>query len=287
MLECEIYLDSVFLKGPARVTVLMPGPTEAVMPEAFYRPGKKYKVLWLLHGGMNGNREWIYGTDIVEYVKERRFLAVIPDGLNSDFANHPEFGEGYFFCDFFFRELMPFIHNWFPASERKEDNYLTGYSMGSAAVWSYGLLHPEKFEGIIPLSGAPADYSYLEPYRELTGAEFRALARAHPEKFPAGYGKPETPIHLKEINRIACFETVDAFLQSSENVIGRLREIKEEKVLPGVYLEGNAGTGMEDFQTVLKKAAAGRVFLKFTNENTHCFTFWNSTLKKALDYFRI
>lgn len=42
--------ESEYLKNNHEVTVILPDKPRALTPEEFYRSGRKYKVLWLLHG---------------------------------------------------------------------------------------------------------------------------------------------------------------------------------------------------------------------------------------------
>lgn len=316
MAEYTLQFASSYLGGPIEVTALLPEPDDTEDPEAFYRSGEKYQVLWMLHGGKNSNRDWLYSSGIADYVKKYRFMAVIPNGLNSDFANHPEFGDGFFYSDFFFRELMPMVHRWLPASPRREDNFLTGYSMGCAASWVYGTMRPECFGGVIPLSSPPADYRYLEEYRGLSAQAFRELVKRHPEKFHAGYGRPGLPMHQKEVNMIAKYGIVGDFLDSPECVWSRLEEYAgsgrtagrakdkqgvqeagqlekgragcgENETLPRFYVPGNRDRSMERFQAAVQDWGIGCVHFEYMEGDAHCFAFWDEAVKKAIAYFHI
>jgi hypothetical protein len=127
MSEYTINLRSSILAGPTDVTVIVPNPRMGSNAKEFYSAGKKYKVLWLLHAGSGGRNDWRRDTNIGRFVQDREVIVVKPDALNSDFANHPQFADGYDFSDYFFDELMPFIHNWFPASSKLPVNYCADY----------------------------------------------------------------------------------------------------------------------------------------------------------------
>jgi putative tributyrin esterase len=291
MSEYTINLRSSILDGPTDVSVILPNPRGGKNAKEFYSSGKKYKVLWLLHGGNGDRNDWLRNTNIGRYAQERELILVIPNGLNSDFANHPEFANGYNFSDFFFDELLPFIYNWFPASANPQENFLAGYSMGGAATWMYGLCHPEKFAGIAPLSSSPKDYAYLEPYRELNASEFRAQAVANPQAFPSGYGDPKNGILLKEINMIAKYATVGEFLDSYECTWERFREVAASKKLPQIYIA--CGTNDRSYEKLIKfqkyaeELGINEIQYDFVAGEGHSFTLWDAVMPKVLEFFGI
>ena len=57
---------SRYLGNGHHVSIILPdspwGPREAVKP--FYESGKKYKVLWLLHGTSGDHSDWVRYTQI-------------------------------------------------------------------------------------------------------------------------------------------------------------------------------------------------------------------------------
>jgi putative tributyrin esterase len=282
---CSVKLKSNYLFGPTDVSIVLPNPPMDGNPREFYESGDKFPVLWLLHGGKNTFRDWLLGTNVGRYAIERGIILVIPDGQNSDFTNHSEFGDGYYFLDFFFEELMPFIYNWFPASDKPEDNFIAGNSMGCAATWIYGLLYPEKFGCIAPLSNQPLNYEYLEPYRNLTSAEFRAIVAADKHAFPSAYGILTGGIHVKEVNTIAKYPTVGDFLDSYEHTWARFREAAAAEKLPKVYLPGTTRDGkMLEFKEYADALRVKNIAYDLSDVNAHCFDFWESAVRKFLDF---
>lgn len=291
MSRYSIQLQSRMLAGPINLSVLMPTPPMGECPTAFYGQRRKYPVLWLLHGGGGNHSDWLEHTNVARYIRGRELIAVIPDGLNSDFANHPEFADGFQYCDFFFDELMPMVQHWFPASENPKDHYLCGFSMGGAATWMYGLLHPERFGGLAPLSSPPRNYDALEPVRHLDSAAFRAQALADRTAFPSGYGNPNGGILLKEINMIAKYETVGDFLDSCECTYHRfLDACRERRELPPIYaLSGESDQGSEKlrvFAGMAEQAGAKNLQVEIT-EGGHDFAFWDQAVQKVLEHFAL
>lgn len=289
MSEYTISLKSTVLAGSTNLSVIVPNPKSGASVREFYGSGQQYKVLWLLHGGGGDCHDWLRNTNIGRYAEERNVIAVIPNALNSDFANHPEFADGYNFSDFFFDELMPFVHQWFPASEAPKDNFVAGFSMGGAATWMYGLQHPEKFGGIAPLSSAPRNYGYLEPYRSLTASEFRAAVMADRTAFSSGYGNPADGMLTKEINMIAKYPSVGDFLDSSECTWERFREaVAAESLLPTYIACGTEDRNypkLVEFREFAEELGAQGIYYDFVPGAGHNFEFWNAVIPKAMNFF--
>ncbi len=284
MSEFNIELFSHRLNGPTEVTVIVPNPP-ANDPTGFYTDGHTYKVLWLFHGGLNGRRDWLRNSNIARYCMERGVMAVIPNAPNSDFSNHPEYGDSFLFRDFFFDELMPMIQNWFPASKRPEDNFLAGYSMGCQTVYAYGVLHPELFGGLIPLSSPPLDYSFLEPYRDLDSLAFRAAAAKDPVTFHAAYGPP-AGLHTKEVNLIAKHPTVGAFLDSADCTRARFMEASAAGTCPPVFLSGSSSDrALMAFKDYADANGVTCITYEISDVFSHDFTFWDAAIQWAMDHF--
>ena len=145
MAYVSLHIDSEFLGANTNITVILPEKKGEQTPEAFYGSGKKYKVLWLFHGGHGDCTDWIRKTKIELYACEKDLVVVCPSAQSSFYQNWPTFGPGYYMKDFFFHELMPLIYGWFPVSDRKEDNYIAGLSMGGVGTLTFLLEQPQRF----------------------------------------------------------------------------------------------------------------------------------------------
>lgn len=287
--EHRISLVSRVLGGPTEVNVILPPPSDNCSTREFYASGKRFKVLWLLHAGLGDHNDWLRYTDICRHVQGHDVILVMPNGLQSDFTNHPEFADGYMFTDFFFEELMPFIHNWFPASEAPEDNFIAGFSMGDAATMMYALAHPEKFGGIV--GGMLKDYSRLEEYRDMSSGEFRRFVEEHPTAISAGYGKPGMSIFQKEVNMVAKYRTVGEYLDSMEHSWYYARTALQEHRLPKVFFPyANNPTGqraMESFRQIAGELSITDVHYELIEGDTAGFAFCDGYIPKMLEYFGI
>ncbi len=289
MNQIVLKMKSKRLMQKSEICVLLPEVPMGRYPNEYFTVGRKYPVLWLLHGGTCDFDDYLQNEHIANMLQGHEVMVVMPNGLNSDFANHMEFGTGYAFADFFFEELMPYIYKTFPASSEQEDNYLTGFSMGGAAALMYGLYQPEKFGRIAVLGSTVREAAFLEPYQNLSGEQFRKLAMENPTGFPTEFGNPECGITLKEINMIARYGTVRDYLGSMECTWNRFMELAEKRKLPQMlFCCGDQDMCCEKVQAFKKYADtvdSGKVTYVFLPGYGHDRA--DVTLRESIRYFQL
>lgn len=187
------------------VDIIIPDPPQGVDTKEFYRTTKKFPVLWLLHGTWGGYNDFVRRTSIDLYAKECNLIVVMPNGMNSDYSNWPDAMMGYNMFDFLTEELMPMVHNWLPASDKKEDNFICGLSMGAMGAAKYAVNHPDLFGGCSAMSGTPRDIQRLAAEGKLEERTLKSIEKSGGlEKYLASYenvwgkfkdlaGKPDAP----------------------------------------------------------------------------------------------
>jgi putative tributyrin esterase len=254
MNQFEIKLKSNIMMTKMPLCVLTPEVPRGKNAAEYYGSGKKYPVLWLLHGATGDYNDWLQNCSIDKRLRGHELIVVMPNGWNADFANYMEFGTGYAYTDFFFNELMPFIYGNFPASDKPEDNYVSGFSMGGAGALMFGLLHPEKFGGIAPLGSSIRQSEFLKPYLDMKGWEFREFAMENHTKLPTEFGDPSYGITRKEVNMIARYPTVRDYVNSMECTIERLPEVIKSGKLPEIFFCCGSEDCSEEVQKVVKYA---------------------------------
>lgn len=163
MALATLHFESKYLKNNQTVNIILPDRPQEEVPKSFYTQGNKYKVLWLLHGTFGDYSDWVRKTNIEMYAIERNLMVVMPSGLNSNYDNWPNFMMGFQMFDFLTEELMPLVQGWFPASAKREDNFIAGLSMGARGTIKYAVNHPELFAAAAMLSQAPDDFSKVRP----------------------------------------------------------------------------------------------------------------------------
>lgn len=260
-----VQFESQYLKCNTDITVIMPDKKRGLTPEEFYRSGEKYKVLWLLHGTYGDHSDWIRKTGIELYACEKDLIVVMPSVMNSNYANWDNFGIGYSAYDYLFEELMPLIYGWFPASDKREDNYIAGLSMGGRGTCVYAFNHPEKFAAAAILSASPRDTEWV-------------LANA------------SESMKKRTEGMIANRGGFDAYQASYENTWDILDKLVAEKAdLPRLYF----AIGSEDeivydafvrFREHAKEIGLAAEFEEIEGYK-HEWRFWDITIQHALEFF--
>lgn len=265
--------ESEYLATNTDVNIVLPDKPRALTPAEFYGSGKKYKVLWLLHGTFGDYTDWIRKSNIELYACEKDLIVVMPSANNSNYVNWPNFCTGYNAWDYLFEELMPLVYNWFPASSKREDNFIAGLSMGGSGAMQYAIGHPEKFAGAASLSNAPANIRQMQE-----------------PTYDGKAGSTDTASFNRRMqNVVAAFGGLDAYKESVVNVWDKLPGLVKSGGLPKLYF----CCGTEDTLIWKRycefKEYAEKIGLPATFEEcegfTHEWRFWDLFIQKALAFF--
>ncbi|MGB8453001.1 MAG: alpha/beta hydrolase family protein [Anaerocolumna sp.] len=128
---------------------------------------EKYPVLYLLHGYGNNHATWSGYTNIELFAEERNIAVVMISAENKSYVNHVS---GDRFYDFIQKELPEFVCGMFPVSERPEDTYIAGLSMGGFGTFVHAFNQPWRFAAMGAFSAAVS----LDP-AVLAGGENRPI----------------------------------------------------------------------------------------------------------------
>jgi len=286
MSEFHVTFRSYYLSGTINITIITPNAIDQGEVEAYYNADREFPVLWMLHGGYGTFADWATYNTVPRYAIERNCIMVAPSAPNSDFCNRPDVGEGYYFEDFFIKELVPLVRKWFHGSSDPEKNLISGNSMGCAATWRYGLLYPEIFGYLGPLCNQPLNYNFLEPYRDLTSAQFRALAQR--ERIPTAYGIDSGSIHEKELNNVCAYASVGDFLDSIENTWVRFDEAAVANKLPKIFISGALekkwGPMMGIFKGHCEDLEIKNITFDMYDQPTHNSPFWEQSVERFMEF---
>ncbi len=152
-IQCNVI--SYLLKRTVDLTIILPTVTipEASQPDlrnVHHTYPHPYPVLYLLHGMGNNHQQWGGYTNIELYAEERQIAVVMISGENKFYLNS---GKDLFY-DFIETELPEFVRNTFPISDKKEDTYIAGLSMGGFGALIHGLKNPQNYRAIGAFSAA-------------------------------------------------------------------------------------------------------------------------------------
>ncbi|MCD4827254.1 MAG: esterase family protein [Acholeplasmataceae bacterium] len=112
---------------------------------------KKVKVLYLLHGYYGHYMDWMRLSSIERYASKYQLCVVMPSVDNSYYTNNAV-GVNYF--NYVSTELPKIIENMFHVSDKAEDRFVCGLSMGGYGALKIGLTYPDRYHKIASLSGA-------------------------------------------------------------------------------------------------------------------------------------
>jgi S-formylglutathione hydrolase FrmB len=111
----------------------------------------RYKVLYLLHGLSDDHTAWQRWTSIECYVEGLDLIVVMPAVARSFYT---DMSCGAKYWTFVSEELPLVVRDLFPVSEKREDTFVAGLSMGGYGAFKLALSHPHRFAAAASFSGA-------------------------------------------------------------------------------------------------------------------------------------
>ena len=124
---------------------------DAFVPE---HPGdmknRSLPVLWLLHGAEGHSSDWFRFTQIELFAQEKGIIVVCPSAGSGFYVNGYR---GVQWGDIITEKLWGIVHGMLPTSDRPEDNFVAGNSMGGYGAMLLGLSRPDRFSKIGCFSG--------------------------------------------------------------------------------------------------------------------------------------
>ena len=146
----QVQFFSAALNVASSVNVILPEANQGIGMGAA-RDERPPKVLYLLHGYSDDHSIWMRRTSVERYAANHN-LAVIMPAVNHSFYCNEAFGEKYW--DYVSDELPRTMHRFFRLSDKPEDTYVAGLSMGGYGAMRLALTYPEHFAGAASFSGA-------------------------------------------------------------------------------------------------------------------------------------
>ena len=122
----QVQFFSKALEVASTVNVILPEPAQGIGVDAA-QAAELPKVLYLLHGYSDDHSIWMRRTSVERYAAQYN-LAVIMPAVNHSFYTNEVQGERYW--DYVSEELPQVMHRFFRLSQRPEDTFVAGLSMG-------------------------------------------------------------------------------------------------------------------------------------------------------------
>ena len=132
------------------------------LPDGFDQSGKKYPVVYLLHGLSDDYQAWVQRGNMQTVLDELigtgeacEMIVVMPNAGGPDIRNT---WNGYFnmpgwnYEDFFFQEFLPFVEAKYRVIGDKGHRAVMGLSMGGGGSTVYAQRHPDLFSSCYAMS---------------------------------------------------------------------------------------------------------------------------------------
>ena len=236
-------------------------PVDKFGPQAENAEQKPLKTLYLLHGIFGNYTDWVNGTRIQAWAEANDLAVIMPSGENRFYLDDEKSGELY--GEFIGKELVEFTRKLFPLSDKREDTFIAGLSMGGYGAIRNGLKYAENFGCVIGLSAA------------LVHDTWKAADNSAPIfTFRRNYYE-------------AIFGEYDKVKGSDKDPKALLLKLKEEgRPVPKMYLccgtEDGLVTANRDFRDFLNENGVDLTYVE--GPGKHDWVFWDTYIKKVLDW---
>jgi len=222
-------------------------------------PDKPYPVLWLYHGASQDCTEWLRQTSIERYANKRGVACVMPSGSNGHGMNMVH---GMKYYDMLAYELPAFIHYALPClSDKREENFTGGASMGGNVAFKMALNFPDKFAAAGAFGGA------LDIVSILSGT-----SKDGNEKLPATFTH--------------AFPSADEIRGTKHDLIYTAAELTKKGLCPRLWsMVGNQDFGVLQVKGACEKMKAlGVDITEVYDEGTHGFDLWDRYVEPFMDW---
>jgi S-formylglutathione hydrolase FrmB len=149
LIQCHFFSEVLGLS--TSMTVILPQKTKGQIGMEGEASQGRHKTLWLLHGLSDDDTIWLRRTSIERYAAPYGLAVVMPQVHRSFYTDMHHGGK---YWTFLTEELPEIARSFFPLSERREDNFVAGLSMGGYGAFKWALRRPEMFAAAASLSGA-------------------------------------------------------------------------------------------------------------------------------------
>lgn len=218
--------------------------------EYMTKKDQKFKTLYLLHGLLGNYTDWVSRTRIQQWAEEKNLAVVMPSGDNAFYFKSRTPWNDY---EAFIGDELPAItRQMFPLSDKREDTFIAGLSMGGYGALRNGIVFSDTFSHVIGLSSA------LHIFDDLS----------------------------EEAN-IGLFDNLEEASKTNLNPkIAAEDMFREKREIPKFYMSCGRQDDLlgvnVDFRDFLRKNGADVTWDE--EDGGHDWDFWDSQIKKVLDW---
>jgi len=251
LLHVDYY--SHVLRMEMQMDVILPEATRGQIGMEGRGGGEKWKTLYLLHGMSDDHTIWQRRTSIERYAADKGIAVVMP---TTHLGWYTDMHHGFDYFTAITDELPRLCREFFPnISDKREDTYAAGLSMGGYGALKCGLRAPETFSKVASLSGG-LDAAALAKQRAAKGSSY--WTDIFGENAKGGF----------------------------DDLFAAARELKKSPVRPDVYM----WCGTEDFlyeQNLKMRSHLIRLGYNLVYEESpgdHQWKYWDAKIQTVLDW---
>jgi S-formylglutathione hydrolase FrmB len=237
-LRCDFFSEALSLS--TSMTVLLPQRTSTQIGMAGRTVAGPPPVLYLLHGLSDDDTIWLRRTSIERYVAPLGLAVVMPQ-VHRSFYTDEAYGGRYW--TFLSEELPALVADLFRVSDRREDTFVAGLSMGGYGALKWALRQPERFAAAASLSGA-VDVAGLRT-RRVRPEDPRLFDRVFGDREVAG--GPDDVLALVRAADPATLPALYACCGTEDELIGDNERFRDACAAAGVPLTTDFGPGAHDW----------------------------------------
>lgn len=148
--EIEFYSDVLGMNMP--MTVIVPQRTRGGIGVDTAEIDKTFPTLYLLHGLSDDHTTWARRSEVELWAEFSGMAVVMPTTHRAWYTNE---AHGMKYETFVAEEVPKVCRSFFRGmSDRREDNFIAGISMGGYGALKLALKYPDRYSICIPFSGA-------------------------------------------------------------------------------------------------------------------------------------
>ena len=140
------------LQRRTSISVILPSDNLHFLQDREEIVPQPYKTLYLLHGLYGSDDIFLANTSIQKFAEDYGIAIVISCGENSFYVDHEKSHR--FYGEDVGQELLDITRNIFSLSDKREDTYIAGFSMGGYGAIRNGLKYSQNFSKIGMISAA-------------------------------------------------------------------------------------------------------------------------------------
>ncbi|SDK48414.1 alpha/beta hydrolase [Sediminibacillus albus] len=161
LLRCEFFSDTLRLS--TSMTVILPEQTNHQIGMKNKKSLSAYPTLYLLHGFSDNDSIWTRRTSLERFAADYGIAVVMP---NADHSYYADMRYGKRYWTFLTEELPDVASSFFRLSDKREDTFVAGLSMGGYGALKWALNYPDKFAAAASLSGVTDMVTHLQNARQ-------------------------------------------------------------------------------------------------------------------------